>query len=120
MLDSRKMTIDRVLEFKVDEELLIERIEGRRIHQASGRSYHTKFNPPKVEGKDDVTGEALYHRPDDTREALTTRMKSYNSKTAPILDYYRARNNLTTLNASAKIDVVSAEIDAALKTAPRM
>jgi len=71
MFASRNMNIDRVLEFKVDEELLVERIEGRRIHQASGRSYHVKFNPPKVEGKDDVTGEALMQRKDDTREALT-------------------------------------------------
>ena len=59
MLSSRKMNIDKVLEFKVDEEKLIERIEGRRVHTASGRSYHVKFNPPKVEGKDDPTGEPL-------------------------------------------------------------
>ena len=69
--------IDKVVEFKVDDEILVERIEGRRIHKASGRSYHVKFNPPKVPGKDDITGEDLIHRPDDTREALTTRMKAY-------------------------------------------
>ena len=55
----------------------------------SGRSYHVKYNPPKVEGKDDVTGEDLMHRKDDTREALTKRMVSYHTQTAPILDYYR-------------------------------
>ena len=59
MFASKGMNIDRVLDFKVNEEVLIERIEGRRIHQASGRSYHITFNPPKVEGKDDVTGEDL-------------------------------------------------------------
>ena len=68
------MHIDRVFEFKVDEEMLGDRIDGRLIHKASGRSYHPKFNPPKVEGKDDETGDDLYHRPDDTREALKNRM----------------------------------------------
>ena len=115
MLESRKMKIDKVLEFKVNEDVLAERIVGRRIHMASGRSYHLKFNPPKVEGKDDVTGEPLIHRKDDTREALETRMKSYNDKTAPILDYYKARNLLATLNASAPISQVASEIDSALK-----
>ena len=70
MMASKKINIDKVLEFRVDEEKLVERIEGRRIHVASGRSYHTKFNPPKVDGVDDVTGEPLIHRKDDTREAL--------------------------------------------------
>ena len=60
MMKSADRTINRVVEFAVDDEVLVERIEGRRIHKASGRSYHLKFNPPKVEGKDDVTGEALY------------------------------------------------------------
>ena len=106
MFASRNMNIDRVLEFKVDEDLLVERIEGRRIHQASGRSYHMTFNPPKVEGKDDVTGEDLMHRKDDTREALVARMGSYNNATLPILDYYRSRGTLRTLNASAPINDV--------------
>ena len=111
MLAGRKMNIDRVLEFNVDENVLAERIEGRRIHQASGRSYHLKFNPPKVEGKDDVTGEDLIHRKDDTREALTKRMASYHSQTVPILDYYKNRNTLRTLNATAPMKDVAAQID---------
>lgn len=114
MFKKKSMNVDRVLEFKVDEELLIERIEGRRIHPASGRSYHLSFNPPKVEGKDDVTGEPLIHRKDDTREALTKRMGSYNSKTAPILDFYKKAGVLRTLNASASIGEVSSQIDTAL------
>ena len=81
--------IDKVIEFKVDDDVLVERIEGRRIHKASGRSYHTKFNPPKVEGVDDLTGESLYHRPDDTKDALVKRMSSYHESTLPILSYYR-------------------------------
>lgn len=116
MFKSRNMNIDRVLEFKVNEDVLVERIEGRRIHAASGRSYHTKFNPPKVEGIDDVTGEPLMQRKDDTREALEKRMGSYNKATLPILDYYKSRGTLRTLNATAPINDVRSEINRALHT----
>jgi len=81
MFGARKINIDKVLEFKVDEEKLVQRIEGRRIHQASGRSYHIVNNPPKVEGKDDITGEPLMQRKDDNRDALKKRMGDYNKKT---------------------------------------
>jgi len=107
MFAHRKMKIDKVFELKVDEEILVERIEGRRIHLASGRSYHTKFNPPKVDMVDDVTGEPLIQRKDDTAEALKKRMASYHSSTAPILDYYKARNILTTVDAMQSIKNVS-------------
>lgn len=59
MLNKRNTKINKVLEFKVNDDILVERIEGRRVHPPSGRSYHTKFNPPKVEGVDDITGEPL-------------------------------------------------------------
>ena len=107
MFKEHKMHIDRVLEFNVDESVLVQRVEGRRIHMASGRSYHITNNPPKVEGKDDVTGEPLIHRKDDTAEALHKRMAEYHSKTAPILDYYKQRNLLFTLNATASISKVT-------------
>ena len=106
--------IDKVLEFKVDDEILVERIEGRRIHKASGRSYHVRFNPPKVEGKDDITGEPLIHRPDDTREALVTRMTAYHKQTAPILDYYKAKNILWTVDAMQKMPQVQADLHKAI------
>ena len=89
MMAARNQKIDKVLEFKVDEELLGDRIVGRRVHAKSGRSYHITNNPPKVEGKDDLTGEDLMHRKDDTREALHNRMASYNKSTTPILEFYR-------------------------------
>jgi len=114
MFEARKINIDKVLEFKVDEEQLVQRIEGRRIHQASGRSYHIVNNPPKVEGKDDITGEPLMQRKDDNAEALKKRMGDYNKKTQPILDYYKQRGLLSTLNASQSINQVSADIDHAL------
>ena len=110
MMQAANRKIDRVIEYKVDEAVLAERITGRWIHAASGRSYHTKFAPPKVEGKDDITGEPLMQRKDDTIEALTTRMASYNKSTTPILDHYREKGTLTTINATASIESVSKEI----------
>ena len=95
--------INGVLEFNVDESVLEERIVGRRVHPASGRSYHVQFAPPKVEGIDDVTGEPLIQRKDDTPEALHKRMNEYHSKTAPILGFYRERNLLQTINATQGI-----------------
>lgn len=83
-------TLDRVLEFKVDDNVLVDRISGRRIHKASGRTYHTKFNPPKVDGHDDVTGEPLIQRPDDNETVLKTRLESYHRETEPILGYYKS------------------------------
>jgi len=114
MFESRKMHVDRVLEFKVDESVLAERIVGRRIHQASGRSYHLTFNPPKVEGKDDVTGEDLMHRKDDTKEALEKRMGAYHSQTAPILEYYKKKGNLHSFNATEGINEVRASVHSAI------
>ena len=90
MFLSKKVKIDRVLEFKVNDDILVERIEGRRVHPASGRSYHTKFNPPKVEGKDDVTGEDLVQRVDDNEETVRDRLKVYHDQTAPLIDYYKS------------------------------
>lgn len=99
MFNAAGKKIDKVIEFKVDDGILIERIEGRRIHKASGRSYHVKFNPPKVEGKDDETGEPLIQRPDDNAEALKTRLGAYHEQTAPILGYYAKKNVLFTVDA---------------------
>ena len=77
MLQSKRTKIDTVLEFKVDDDILVERVEGRRILPASGRTYHTKFNPPKVPDTDDVTGEPLIQRKDDNAEVLKKRMGAY-------------------------------------------
>ena len=99
MLTSKGTKVHKAIEFKVDQAILLERVEGRRVHPASGRSYHTKFNPPKVEGVDDVTGEPLIHRKDDTAEVLNKRMAAYDSMTAPILEYYRNKSVLNTIDA---------------------
>lgn len=114
MFTSKSKTVDNVIEFKVDDEVLKERITGRRVHQKSGRSYHIKFNPPKVEGIDDITGEALIHRKDDTEEVLSKRMEGYYKSTTPILDYYKQKNVLSTINATQPIEKVWGDISASI------
>jgi adenylate kinase len=98
--------LDNVINLQVDEEKLYERIEGRRVHLPSGRSYHVKFNPPKVEGVDDVTGEPLVHRNDDKREVMQGRIEIYNKKTAPVIDYYSQHGLVTKLDAMQSIDTI--------------
>lgn len=80
--------LDYVLEIDVPFEAIIERMSGRRSHPASGRTYHVKFNPPKVEGKDDVTGEPLIQREDDREETVRKRLAVYSAQTRPLVDYY--------------------------------
>ncbi|CAN7674786.1 adenylate kinase [Acidovorax sp. Leaf76] len=80
--------LDYVLEIDVPFDAIIERMSGRRSHPASGRTYHVKFNPPKVEGKDDVTGEELIQREDDKEETVKKRLQVYSDQTRPLVDYY--------------------------------
>ncbi|MFD0667529.1 adenylate kinase [Ramlibacter sp. MAHUQ-53] len=80
--------LDYVLEIDVPFDAIIERMSGRRSHPASGRTYHVKFNPPKTEGKDDVTGEPLVQRDDDKEETVKKRLEVYASQTRPLVDYY--------------------------------
>jgi adenylate kinase len=80
--------IDFVVEIAVDDSEIIKRMSGRRVHLASGRTYHIVFNPPKVAGKDDVTGEDLVQRPDDAEETVRKRLEVYHSQTKPLVDYY--------------------------------
>ena len=80
--------IDYVVEIDVPDDAIVERMSGRRSHQASGRTYHVKFNPPKVSGKDDVTGEDLVQRIDDHEETVKTRLNVYHSQTKPLVKYY--------------------------------
>ena len=114
MLAKDGMKIDAVLAFDVPDEKLVERISGRRVHPASGRSYHVVFNPPKVEGKDDVTGEPLIQRKDDNPEVLQKRLNEYHNKTAPIIDYYGKKGLVKTIEADAPIENVWTQITAAL------
>ena len=80
--------IDYVLEIDVPDAAIIERMSGRRVHVASGRTYHVKYNPPKVPGKDDVTGEDLVQRADDREETVRKRLDVYRAQTLPLIAYY--------------------------------
>jgi len=82
--------LDVVLEIDVPFDAIIERMSGRRVHLASGRSYHLKYNPPKVDGQDDVSGEALIQRDDDKEETVRKRLDVYQRQTRPLVDYYAA------------------------------
>ncbi len=82
------VALDYVIEIDVPFDAIIERMGGRRSHPASGRTYHVKFNPPKVEGQDDVTGEPLIQREDDKEETVKNRLDVYSAQTRPLVDYY--------------------------------
>ncbi|RDA88319.1 hypothetical protein CP532_6567 [Ophiocordyceps camponoti-leonardi (nom. inval.)] len=89
MLKERSQKLQHAVELQIDDSLLVARITGRLVHPASGRSYHSSFNPPRQPMKDDVTGEPLVQRSDDTAEALKKRLTTYHKQTAPVVEYYR-------------------------------
>ncbi|XP_039259336.1 adenylate kinase 2, mitochondrial-like [Styela clava] len=112
LLDKRNQALDSVVEFGIDDSLLVRRICGRLIHKPSGRSYHTEFNPPKKHMTDDVTGEPLIRRSDDNEKALTTRLDAYHKMTRPLVDYYSKRNLHSLVDASQSPDIVFKSISA--------
>lgn len=114
-LKAAGITIDFVLEFDVPDEVIVERMSGRRVHQPSGRSYHIVYNPPKVEGKDDVTGEDLIIRADDKPETVLDRLKVYHSTTQPLVDYYKkeadaGKTAYFRLDGTLTVDAVNAKL----------
>jgi adenylate kinase len=87
------ISVDHVLEFDVPDEVIVERMAGRRVHSGSGRVYHLVYNPPKVEGKDDVSGDDLSIRPDDEEATVRKRLAIYHEQTKPLVDFYQAEAN---------------------------
>ena len=107
--------VDHVLEFDVPDEVIVERMGGRRVHPGSGRVYHVVYNPPKVEGKDDETGEELIVRADDTEETVRKRLGIYHEQTMPLVDYYQAEaaagnTQYHKLDGTQAVEVVSAQL----------
>ncbi|TGN41063.1 adenylate kinase [Marinobacter confluentis] len=88
-LKDQGIAIDYVVEIAVDDEEIVSRLSGRRVHEASGRIYHVKYDPPKVDGKDDETGEPLVQRNDDQEETVRNRLRIYHEQTAPLVNYYQ-------------------------------
>jgi adenylate kinase len=111
LLDQRNTGLDAVIEFAIDDSLLVRRICGRLIHQKSGRSYHEEFHPPKVPMKDDVTGEPLMRRSDDNAEALKKRLEAYHQQTRPLASYYAIRGIHYKVDASLSASRVFENID---------
>ena len=114
--------LDVVLEIDVPFEAIIERMSGRRVHMASGRSYHVKYNPPKVEGQDDVTGEPLIQRDDDKEETVRKRLDVYQRQTRPLVDYYAAwaatadklAPRCARISGTGRVDEITARVMTAL------
>lgn len=119
LLDKRKTHLDSVIDFDIEDNLLVRRITGRLVHPASGRSYHEEFHPPKVSMKDDLTGDALIRRSDDNVSALKTRLESYHKKTSPLISYYGNHGIHTRIDASQKSDKVFKDIVTAFENARR-
>ena len=110
-LDQAGVSIDLVIYLKILEEQIIERMSGRRIHLASGRSYHTTFNPPKVDGKDDLTGEDLVQRSDDKPDVIKKRLEVYFNETEPMLDFYKDKDiQFYEIDASEPVKAVTEKI----------
>jgi adenylate kinase len=116
------VNLDFVLEIDVPDEAIIERMSGRRVHVASGRTYHVKYNPPKVEGKDDATGEDLIQRDDDQEDTVRKRLDVYHSQTKPLVTYYSGWATTGDANAPryrkisgmGSVDEITARANAAL------
>ncbi len=114
--------LDYVLELDVPFDAIVERMSGRRSHAASGRTYHVKFNPPKVSGLDDITGEPLIQRDDDKEETVKKRLDIYSAQTRPLVDYYSgwaktdpaAAPQYRAINATGSVDAIMARAFEAL------
>ncbi|CDF40895.1 unnamed protein product [Chondrus crispus] len=108
--------VDSVINFAIEDNLLVKRITGRLFHPSSGRSYHTEFNPPKEHMKDDQTGEDLIRRSDDNEETLKKRLSSFHSQTKPVLDYYSKAGILHAVDAARPIAEVNELVMHAVET----
>jgi len=106
-------SIDHVVNFQLDRELIVKRLSGRRVCKSTGRIYHVIYNPPKVDGIDDETGEPLIQRDDDKEEAILNRLEVYNRQTEPLIAYYRDKGLLRDIDASGNPESI---LNSMLKT----
>ncbi|MCI0401107.1 MAG: adenylate kinase [Gammaproteobacteria bacterium] len=104
-LKNAGIEIDYVIEIDVQDDEIIERLSGRRVHPASGRTYHVMFNPPRLSGKDDVTGEPLIQRDDDREETVRKRLQVYHDETEPLISYYKSWADSGALDAPRYIRI---------------
>ena len=114
LLNTINQQLDVVILLKLDDEIIVERMGGRRVHPDSGRVYHIEYNPPKVENKDDVTGEDLIIRPDDQENTVRNRLKVYENQTSPLIEYYNKFNILSTIDANGSIEKINSRVKQAI------
>ncbi len=112
--------IDMVIDFTLQDELIIERLVGRRVHPGSGRVYHLQHRPPKLPGRDDVTGEALVQRTDDRDETVRARLAVYRAQTMPLIDYYQqaaadGHTRYVRISADGALDAIREQVESAVR-----
>lgn len=113
---SKMKNLDFVVNFVLDRDQIVARLSGRRMCKSTGRTYHILYNPPKVEGLDDETGEPLIQRDDDKPEAILNRLAVYEAQTAPLIEYYRERKLLLDIDAApSPLEVLATLIEALKK-----
>lgn len=118
-LAERKLKIDAVIDFKLDDEEIIRRIVGRRVCNACAATYNVSFLPPKVDGKCDKCGGELIQRKDDRREVIVTRLETYRAQTAPLIEYYARRGRFHSVDSATGADAVEAEVTRIVASAGR-
>ncbi len=114
LLAERKERIDAAIYLMVADDLLLRRIMGRRVHLPSGRVYHVEFNPPRIPGKDDVSGEVLTHRKDDTEDTVRERLAAYLEQTEPLTGYYAKAGMLAKVDGVGEIEEIYSRIKSAV------
>lgn len=119
-LSAAGIDFDYVIECTIGDDEVLRRLTGRRVHPASGRTYHVTYNPPRAPGKDDVTGEPLVQRPDDTEATIRNRIVTYHAQTKPLIEYYRERSRsgptrYVAVNATGPVEAIRDKLFAALE-----
>ena len=115
ILENLNQKLDKIVVLEVKDEDIIERMSGRRMHIESGRVYHIKFNPPQNEGLDDITNEKLTIRKDDQPETVKKRLMIYHETTKPLIEYYTAKNIVSSINGNKSIEDIHSEIIRTIK-----
>jgi adenylate kinase len=118
ILSDRNQKIDVVFRLCVPDDMAIRRIAGRRFHITSGRSYNIEFNPPKIEGRDDITGEKLVQREDDKEEIVQSRLNTYHELTEPLVRYYQKQGIIKAIDGAGSPEKIYAEIKQTLNDVP--
>ena len=114
LLNAINQELNIAILLKLDDEIIVKRMSGRRVHPDSGRVYHIIYNPPKIADKDDVSGEDLIIRPDDQEDTVRNRLKVYKNQTSPLIEYYNKSNILHSIDADGSIEEINNRIKQAI------